>query len=221
MEPARLCRILLYLVGVILIGRSLPQVIPASIDLARQQVPVARVTFPVTGKSITEIVHWVFLVYTQFFVGLHLLGPKRIVTKWCLSGIQGRWGAIEPGCATSEGPSMTPAQLARLLLRITGVLLIGMSLPQVLSTAIQVLFLRSSFNQLPFPPTVDSTITFLTMLGRNYGQFAFGLYLLLRGELIVGLCVRALGSGCGKCGYDLTGLAGGKCPECGTERAGS
>ncbi len=47
---------------------------------------------------------------------------------------------------------------------------------------------------------------------------AFGLVwgLLIVGVRLVGRCVRRARPGCAKCGYDLSGLTGDVCPECGS-----
>ena len=44
---------------------------------------------------------------------------------------------------------------------------------------------------------------------------AFGLYLLFDGRWVIGRILRGLDGTCPKCGYDLKGVKGGVCPECG------
>jgi len=44
---------------------------------------------------------------------------------------------------------------------------------------------------------------------------SLGWYLLFRGRRVLVWIVRGLGDECTSCGYDLTGVKGGKCPECG------
>ena len=45
-------------------------------------------------------------------------------------------------------------------------------------------------------------------------QAGFGLYLLFGARGLVKYCLASVG-GCPECGYDLTGLQGDRCPECG------
>jgi hypothetical protein len=46
-------------------------------------------------------------------------------------------------------------------------------------------------------------------------QTILGIYLLLGGEWVVRLVLPTATPHCGECGYDLTGLLGEQCPECG------
>lgn len=50
---------------------------------------------------------------------------------------------------------------------------------------------------------------------------AFGLYLLLDGRWFADRAIPSNRPYCGECGYELTGHAQGRCPECGTPIAES
>lgn len=113
---------------------------------------------------------------------------------------------------------MDRLRLCRLLLRVIGVMLIGMSLPSALSSSIMLIFQKVPVAQVGFPMDVDTGVSLTAWVVRTYSQFAFGLYLLLGGKFFVNLCARGLGPGCTKCGYDLAGITSEECPECGAER---
>ncbi|MEO0483171.1 MAG: hypothetical protein AAF138_06065 [Planctomycetota bacterium] len=51
--------------------------------------------------------------------------------------------------------------------------------------------------------------------------FAIGVYLLCFGRWVIGRVTRGIGVGCGVCGYDLRGVKGDVCPECGSTNATS
>jgi hypothetical protein len=45
--------------------------------------------------------------------------------------------------------------------------------------------------------------------------FTLGFYLFAKGRWVFSRLFRGLGTNCFRCGYDLAGIPGGKCPECG------
>ncbi|MBC7835664.1 MAG: hypothetical protein H7Y88_11275 [Phycisphaerales bacterium] len=45
--------------------------------------------------------------------------------------------------------------------------------------------------------------------------FVLGFYLFAKGRWVFARIFRGLGTNCFRCGYDLAGIPGGKCPECG------
>jgi len=51
----------------------------------------------------------------------------------------------------------------------------------------------------------------------SFAQFALGLYMFLNGRWIIGRLLRGLDGACPRCGYDITGVVGGRCPECGAK----
>ena len=55
----------------------------------------------------------------------------------------------------------------------------------------------------------------------NLGLFALGLYLFFSGRWVISRLTRGLswpgGSTCAKCGYDISAVDSGRCPECGTK----
>jgi len=50
-------------------------------------------------------------------------------------------------------------------------------------------------------------------------SLGLGWYLLFRGRRVHAWLMAGLGDECGRCGYNLRGITGGTCPECG-ERVG-
>jgi hypothetical protein len=55
----------------------------------------------------------------------------------------------------------------------------------------------------------------------NLALFAFGLYLFFSGRWVISRLTRGLswpgGGTCARCGYDVSAVESGRCPECGTK----
>jgi hypothetical protein len=98
----------------------------------------------------------------------------------------------------------------RLLIRAIGILLIGLALPEAISTL-------GWFAQIGETPiSLDGYLLYLIMMViANFTQLAFGMYLLIGGNRIIRYCARDLLDRCAVCGYDLRGITAPRCPECG------
>lgn len=66
---------------------------------------------------------------------------------------------------------------------------------------------------------VDVVRLFLFFWIGPASQFALGVYLLFFGKRVVRWCLRGLDGKCPRCGYDLQGVRGDVCPECGLRSA--
>ncbi|MCH8344127.1 MAG: hypothetical protein IH983_09070 [Planctomycetes bacterium] len=111
----------------------------------------------------------------------------------------------------------------RLVLKAIGVLLVGLSLPDIVKLVAQMghFSVSRSFasGRFPVPPPpnwwwvwnlVAEAIGHLLELG-------VGLYLLLGGKWIVNLCIPSNRPYCPECGYDLSKATSANCPECGVK----
>ena len=101
-----------------------------------------------------------------------------------------------------------------LLVRAIGLLLIGWTLPYVLSP-IQTIALLFESGQFGLP--LSSKIAQVAYSLGFIVQLIFGIYLFLGGKRIVMRCISAVDGHCAACGYDLRGLKTTTCPECGLE----
>ena len=109
-----------------------------------------------------------------------------------------------------DGPAMKYKTLFRLLLKLLGVcfLVEGGSFSVVLGAAMAVSWLESGMLGSPGVP--------LPWLLAYLAQMGIGLYLFLGAEWIVNRAIPGNRPYCPECAYDLSGAAGGRCPECGT-----
>lgn len=104
----------------------------------------------------------------------------------------------------------------KLLVRAIGVLLIGFGAPYFIATVWWgIASLRQDGGMLGAQFVIYSGFTILS----TGLQSLFGLYLLFGGRWIIRYCLSDVRSRCVFCGYDLSGITSGVCPECGTPAA--
>jgi hypothetical protein len=105
----------------------------------------------------------------------------------------------------------------KLLLRLIGLLLIGLGGPMVLWYVGRMLT-----SSIPSSPTRTSysfryeIISSLPGLVGYGSQLALGIYLFLRGDWVIRKVLAEINGRCAVCGFDLTNVKGGSCPECNT-----
>ena len=104
----------------------------------------------------------------------------------------------------------------KLLIRALGVLFLGLAAPQLLrilaSVFIELVGARPGLPRGGWDPLL---VNLPSLVG--YGvQTAIGYYLLVRGALLIEHCLRGVRGRCAACGYNLKGITGPECPECGT-----
>jgi hypothetical protein len=110
----------------------------------------------------------------------------------------------------------------KLLVRLVGLLLVGLSLPMTLWYVGRLLM-----SVVPGSPSNTSTSFRFEFLSSAPGivaygvQLAFGAYLLLRGDWVIRKVLSEINGRCAVCGFDLTGVKGTSCPECNTPFARS
>ena len=105
----------------------------------------------------------------------------------------------------------------KLMVRLVGILLIGLGGPMVIWHIGRLL--AASVPDSPMR-TSASLHYELYSVGPGllaYGsQVAMGLYLLLKGDWIIRKVVAQINGRCAVCGYDLANLKGSSCPQCNT-----
>jgi hypothetical protein len=102
----------------------------------------------------------------------------------------------------------------RLVLKAIGVLLVGLSLPDVFTTVLRVVYVTTDdqFSANLATPQWWTWGSFAAPLL----QFAFGLYLFFGGGWVVIKAIPSNRPYCPDCGYPLNNLSGPeRCPECG------
>jgi hypothetical protein len=99
----------------------------------------------------------------------------------------------------------------KLFIRGIGLLLIGLALPSFVSLALWTVqtFIQSDGQWVQY--------VFLTLLNLAAFsiQLAMGVYLFLGGQRVIRFCLRDVVNRCAFCAYDLRGIKGDVCPECG------
>ncbi len=106
--------------------------------------------------------------------------------------------------------------LFRLVMKVIGVVLIGLALPRMVGAIGQVAIWVVTN---PFPAGSQLSVWLqvgLSSLGHAF-QLAIGLYLFFGGKWIVDKAIPSNRPYCPECGYDLSTRAGDHCPECGTK----
>jgi hypothetical protein len=106
---------------------------------------------------------------------------------------------------------MSEVVWAKLLLRAVGLLLIGLSGPNIVGTIGMAI---SSWDQFSTWNAEHVGGYIVSSLG-TVMQFAFGVYLLVGGLFVTRLCLRGLDHYCLSCGYDVSTISSAVCPECG------
>lgn len=103
----------------------------------------------------------------------------------------------------------------RLLVRGIGMVILGFSAPKVIVLVAGVIAaLSSSGTQGVFQ---DDYLLQLVVAGLAcLVQLAFGIYLLFFGDGLIRLCLRDVDARCVHCQHSLVGVAGDRCPECGS-----
>lgn len=105
----------------------------------------------------------------------------------------------------------------KLLVRLVGLLLIGLSLPTVVWQIGRLLA-----STIPASPTRTSTsFSYELWAGApyllGYGvQLALGVYLLRGGDWVIRKILAEINGRCSVCGFDIQNTRGSTCPECNT-----
>src|SRR5262249_55089189 len=113
----------------------------------------------------------------------------------------------------SREPTMTDYSWFKLLVRAIGLLLLGIGAPQLLSSIITICsrFLGGELQWQIMAPM------YVGLVAEGAAQMGFGLYLLLGPENLIARCLGGVRGRCAACGYDISTITTGICPECGTE----
>ena len=100
-------------------------------------------------------------------------------------------------------------------MRLIGVLLIGLALPSTVHSLVN--FVDRIVSSDDWRWDRQNLFAWLAW-GLSVGlQFLLGMYLLFGGRSVLRWCLRGVDSCCLRCGYELEGVRGDKCPECGLE----
>jgi hypothetical protein len=106
----------------------------------------------------------------------------------------------------------------RLVLKAVGVLLVGLSLPAVLTGVIGVLeLIREMLGVAPGDGALERLRYDWPWALGSCAQAAMGFYLVFGGTWLVDRCIPSNRPYCPECGYDTSGAAGSICPECGVQ----
>jgi hypothetical protein len=103
----------------------------------------------------------------------------------------------------------------KLMVRLVGILLIGLGLPMVLWHIGRLLAAS-----VPSSPTHTSSSLQYELYSVGPGLLAYGsqllmgLYLLLKGDWVIQKVLAQINGRCAVCGYDLSGIKGSSCPQC-------
>lgn len=105
----------------------------------------------------------------------------------------------------------------KLLVRLVGILLLGLSVPMLLwhvgSFAAQMIPSSPMRTSGSMEYALYSTVPGLLGYG---AQATFGWYLLVRGDWVIRKVLAEIHGRCAVCGFDLTGVKATSCPECNT-----
>ena len=103
----------------------------------------------------------------------------------------------------------------RPLLRITGVLLVGLSLPSAINYTAQLANTTWQAKTMGWMFGGDRIVWFILYCAGAYAQLAIGAYLIFKGRRVLRWVLRGVDSCCVGCGYELAGTLDENCPECG------
>jgi hypothetical protein len=106
------------------------------------------------------------------------------------------------------GPAMSPQRLLRILLKVLGVALAAEGLVRLIQDVTVFLFWMDLSRQLDLAYRIAGGVSSLVLL-------AVGIYLTIGGRALMGLLAPQVAGICARCGYDLRGCTGPRCPECG------
>lgn len=108
----------------------------------------------------------------------------------------------------------------RLVIKAIGLLLIGLSLPGLVTFfgLFIVLLTASPFGAMgPVGQSGWMWSMYLAPYSGSIVQLAIGVYLLFGGKWIVNVCIPSNRPYCPECGYDLSKATSENCPECGVK----
>ncbi len=116
---------------------------------------------------------------------------------------------------------MTARAFATICVRLLGLLSLLLGIALMLGQIFPLLSYMQwiDWNLAAFLPSFDRAMSYglsATHIGGSIVCAGFGWYLLFRGRRVLAWITRGLGDECASCGYDLAGVKGGKCPECGS-----
>lgn len=107
---------------------------------------------------------------------------------------------------------MNSLSYVRPLLRVIGVFLIGLGLPETVRWVGELAFgIENGY----YSTTALGIVHIVSSSAACFTQILFGLYLLCAGNYIARLCVRETYGLCVRCGYDVSSDEVFTCPECG------
>jgi hypothetical protein len=107
---------------------------------------------------------------------------------------------------------MTEYAWFKLLVRGIGILLLGLSIPSLVT---QVWWIITHLVSDSPRSLLEILSSVLGGLAYSLVQAAIGTYLLIGAEGLIRHCLRGLSDRCLGCGYPLAGLNAAACPECG------
>ena len=133
--------------------------------------------------------------------------------------LTGRTQVSRPPVA--RGLAMKHKTWFRLLLKIIGIFLLATAIPSLLNAVTGVVGMTMGSGRQYW--SVGTGFDLWNMLYvacmqgliGNILQCVIGIYLLLGGKFLTDLCIPSNRPYCPDCGYELSGLAGDQCPECG------
>ena len=114
---------------------------------------------------------------------------------------------------------MDRARWCHLMLRVLGVLFIGLAVPSAIPATLQLVQTLAQSHSNGWQLGIEQMFWLIAWITGTYFQLGFGWYLLFRGQAVARWCLKGVDSCCTVCGYDLAGSTNDKCPECGAERS--
>jgi hypothetical protein len=104
----------------------------------------------------------------------------------------------------------------RLLVRAIGVLLIGIGAPGFFAMLVNLgTYVLANGASAAGSISQGTVLTLIAHVAASCAQVAFGLYLLLGANRLIGFCIRDVLDHCTACGYDVRRVGAPNCPECG------
>lgn len=103
----------------------------------------------------------------------------------------------------------------QLVVRAIGILVLALSVPNAIWTVMWAIG-QVMAGDPGFLGPGEQVLSIAVSLIGAFVQVAVGAYLLFGGRALVAYCVARVGDRCVRCGYDVSAVSTGVCPECGT-----